>query len=598
MKDVPRSAQFNDIYFSVEDGLAETAHVFLDGNDLPNGWTARPDIKSFTIAEAGFGTGLNFLSAWKLFDETAMKGQCLDFISIEKYPLSASDIKAALSQWSSHFGNRLNRLCDLYPLRVDGFHRLQLSPSVSLTLIFDDINNALPQLDGAVDCWFLDGFTPAKNPEMWRPLLFDEMRRLSKRGARVATFTAAGDVRRGLEQAGFSIEKKKGFGRKREMLTGIYKGAGAPSLKAYDLNAKIAIIGGGLAGTSCAYALKELGYSPEIYEASGALATGGSGNKIGLYNPRFSKQRDMLSDFFAPAYARFIQMAKQAGDLIDYTPCGALHLMNEETKANRYAEMAKNWGWHSNHVSVLTQEEASAVAGIDLPCGALYLPDSGSVSPQKLCEYYARDIPVHYHKAIDNLDALKADIIILACGAAVQKFAPLSWLSLDNIRGQVSYFNQTKMTRNLKCHILHGGYLSSPQHGKKGQKGQHVIGSTFEKWVDHSEVTDENHAENLQKLKENLPALKDEDILIHEGRAGMRAATNDRFPVVGAVPHHPGLYVSAAFGSHGLVASIIGAHLIADMISGRTPCLPKDTVYQLSPRRFLDRAAKKGRVLI
>lgn len=217
MQDPPKSKQFDDVYFSVEDGLAETHHVFLDGNDLPDAWSGQA---RFVICETGFGTGLNFLSAWKLFEESADTDQKLDFISVEKYPLEGDFIQASLAHWSDVFEGRLEHLVEHYPMRVPGFHRIQITDRVTLTLIFDDINHALPVLDARVNCWFLDGFKPSSNPDMWSDILFREMARLSLSEASFATFTAAGDVKRGLQGAGFDVQKVTGFGRKREMLIG------------------------------------------------------------------------------------------------------------------------------------------------------------------------------------------------------------------------------------------------------------------------------------------------------------------------------------------------------------------------------------------
>ena len=594
MKGTPRSAQFDDIYFSADDGLEETNYVFLKGNNLPESWAGK---NSFTIAETGFGTGLNFLSSWKLFEETADDCQTLDFISVEKYPLTPAEIMEALAPWAKYFGSRINQMLEIYPIRVAGFHRVKINSQITLTLIFDDIKMALPGVDAVVDSWFLDGFTPAKNPDMWSDDVFQEMARLSQRGATYATFTAAGDVRRGLIAAGFSVEKQRGFGSKRDMIAGVYDGEEKRQKKSFKPNSRIAIIGGGLAGTSCAYVLKQYGFEPVIYEASECLASGASGNSIGLYNPRFSKLRDSLSDFFAPAYAQFIRNAKQAGDAVDYRPCGSLHLMNDADKEARLRSMAAHWLWHGDHVQILEADEASAIAGIKLDEAALYLPDSGFVSPQKLCDFYARDIEVHLNTKIDDVSSLDAEAIdakaiILASGAAIKDFEMLSWLPIETIRGQVSLLQETKASRNLKSNLCYGGYLSPSKNGI------HVAGSTFEKWTKHTDVTTENHDDNIYKLKNNVAALADENFEIQSGRAGMRVATNDRFPVVGAVPNHNNIYVSSAFGSHGLVGSITAAHLIADLLRGGVCSLSADTVSALSAYRFIERAAKKGRVLI
>ncbi|MCF8495433.1 MAG: tRNA (5-methylaminomethyl-2-thiouridine)(34)-methyltransferase MnmD [Alphaproteobacteria bacterium] len=217
MKAPPRSEIFGDVYFSAADGLAETRHVFLKSNNLPAAWS---DHERFVIAETGFGTGLNFFASWKLFEETAAPGQILDFLSVEKYPLALSFIKDALLPWQGDIGLYVERLAPFYPPIQPGTYRILLSETTTLTLIFDDVNDALPQLEARVDCWFLDGFRPASNPEMWSETVFGEMGRLSAPNATFATFTAAGFVRRGLENAGFQVSKVSGYGRKREMLAG------------------------------------------------------------------------------------------------------------------------------------------------------------------------------------------------------------------------------------------------------------------------------------------------------------------------------------------------------------------------------------------
>lgn len=216
-KGAPRSKEFDDVYFSALDGLAESRYVFLKSNNLPAAWVDQDD---FVICETGFGTGLNFLAAWSLFRETAAEGKRLHFISFEKFPLKASEITEYLDPWADQFPDLLDELAQRYPITIPGFHRVEFDDGTLLTLIFDDINDAMPRLEAKVDCWFLDGFRPASNPDMWSDTVFENMARLSKRGASFATFTAAGFVKRGLNDVGFEVEKIAGFGRKREMLIG------------------------------------------------------------------------------------------------------------------------------------------------------------------------------------------------------------------------------------------------------------------------------------------------------------------------------------------------------------------------------------------
>jgi tRNA 5-methylaminomethyl-2-thiouridine biosynthesis bifunctional protein len=580
MKGAPRSDQFDDIYFSAEDGLAETQHVFIQGNDLPRAWAGK---NSFVICETGFGTGLNFLTAWKLFDETAKNAQGLDFISFEKYPLTSKAIKSALAPWAQYFGRRIDTLCDNYPLRIAGFHRIKMSSNITLTLIFDDVNDAIQQISTTVDCWFLDGFTPAKNPDMWSDTLFQNMAQLSRKGTSFATFTAAGDVRRGLTESGFSVEKKKGFGRKRDMIAGKFEGTDAPLQKMIGNN--IAIIGGGLAGTSCAYVLKQYGFNPIIYEREAALATGASGNAIGLYNPRFTAQRDAVSNFFVPAYAQIIRLAEKAADKIDYNPCGALHLINTPEKEKRFENLIENWGWHSDHVQILSAKEASAVSGVAIDQRCLYLPDSGALSPHKLCHYMADDIDVRTLHHISDLSDLKAHAIILCNAYATKEF--IEWLPLETVRGQISEVETPSSLESLNCNIHYGGYVSA------SKKGSNILGATFQKWLDHKDVTDEDHTDNISKLTQALPFLKGSDFKIKSGRASLRTAMQDRFPVVGIVPGYENVFVSAAFGSHGVVGALQSAHYLADLLRNGPLCLPEMTAKALAPQRFLDRMAKK-----
>ena len=215
----PRSKQFDDVYFSAEDGLAETRHVFLDENGLPEAWNGK---ERFTIFETGFGTGLNFLAAWKLFEETAREYQTLRFVSVEKYPLSRAEIDIAIQHW-----DELDRFCErfilLYPDDPHGVFRVDLDNRVLLEIHFGDVNDVMPSIEADVDAWFLDGFRPSSNPDMWSETVFENMARMSHAGSTFATFTSAGFVRRGLEAAGFEVRKVPGYGRKREMSVGVFQ---------------------------------------------------------------------------------------------------------------------------------------------------------------------------------------------------------------------------------------------------------------------------------------------------------------------------------------------------------------------------------------
>lgn len=218
--DTPKSTVFDDVYYNPANGLEESTHVFIDGNNLTNRWQ-RLSYECFTVAELGFGTGLNFMLTWQAFDK-AETDAALHFISIEKYPLAKQDIAKALAPWQNVWGTRLKSFLNYYnPLDTLD---IQLNDTVRLTVYFEDVTTALPRIEQTVDAWYLDGFAPSKNADMWSDTVFAQMARLSRQETSFSTFTAAGFVKRGLHSAGFDVQKRKGYGRKKESLYGTFKG--------------------------------------------------------------------------------------------------------------------------------------------------------------------------------------------------------------------------------------------------------------------------------------------------------------------------------------------------------------------------------------
>jgi tRNA U34 5-methylaminomethyl-2-thiouridine-forming methyltransferase MnmC len=217
----PYSTIFQDVYYSSDDGMLETDYVFLQGNQLTQRWRQLSN-NTFNIIETGFGTGLNFLCATQHWLQVAPKNATLHFISTEKYPLKPQDIAIALHAWPE--------LNDLSALFLPQYGNLTLKNTqffdgrVQLTVLIGDAMDCLSKINTIADAWFLDGFSPAKNPDMWQPALFAEIARLSKANTTFATFTSAGAVKRGLQATGFNVNKKAGFGKKREMLTGSFTG--------------------------------------------------------------------------------------------------------------------------------------------------------------------------------------------------------------------------------------------------------------------------------------------------------------------------------------------------------------------------------------
>jgi tRNA 5-methylaminomethyl-2-thiouridine biosynthesis bifunctional protein len=571
MDDTPRSAMFDDVYFSAADGAAETQHVFLNGNNLPAAWQGKG---RFAIGETGFGTGLNFLLAWELFDRTADKGAFLDFVSVEKYPLKPQEIRKALSPWAERLSPYLDKMLAQYPMRVPGFHRIVFDSRVALTLIFDDANTALPEITGEIDAWFLDGFTPSKNPDMWTEKVFGEMARLSHNGTTFATFTAAGFVKRGLRKAGFTVEKRRGFGSKRDMFSGYFMGAAPlspPPASGGIRGGSVHILGAGLAGTACAYILKQYAFNPVLHDPYG-IASGASGNPVGIINPRLSAFRTAESDFYTASFAQTHRTFKDM-EGVDYYNCGSLHLINDEEKEKRFTRTLKNWGWAAEHMNLLLPDEASDITGITLDKPALYLPQSARINPSALCRAYAKDVPLQTSPPPDDA------IIILASGAA---FAG-GTLPVHTVRGQMTLIKASERSANIKSNICYGGYISAPLNRI------HAVGSTFQKWMADTNPLDEDDAANLENLAGNISSLGGLEITGH--RAALRTASPDRFPLIGETNSR---FISTAHGSHGIASTLAGAHLIADLLRNGVRSLGKSTIKSLSPSRFSERESRKG----
>lgn len=471
----PRSKTFSDIYFSSTDSYKETQHVFIEANNLSQRWAQLDDDSSFTIIETGFGTGLNFLATAHLWLEQEPEQGLLQFTSIEKFPLTRLDMITALAAWPK-LSVLSAQLADQYPPPIPGFHRIYLTdannrPRIALTLIFDDAEQALKQLrlsdhpnlkqhrQFSVDAWFLDGFAPGKNPGMWTSELFQAMADLSDGQTTFSTFSAAGLVRRGLQEAGFEVTKVPGYGSKRHMLIGKlairdisaniagaaitddhkHKADFAPrwpvdasrnaarfpdtdSGKTARVSSRIAsggtphknpdakqvaIIGGGIAGCTTAQALAQRGWQVTIYEKASQLAAGASGNPQGIIYPRLSLEASFLSRFnltallFATRYYKPFWSPASADRCSSVgKPCGILILPENDSDRAVFAKIAANFNSCSQFVSLLNRDQIRAISGVKLQAeSALYFPSLGWIEPQTVCEQLTRHNNIRVEQA-------------------------------------------------------------------------------------------------------------------------------------------------------------------------------------------------------
>ena len=417
----PFSNRYGDVYFSTDSGLEETRHVFLQGNRLAERFVALQEGECISIGETGFGTGLNFLCAWQLFEQVAPPGGSLDFFSVEKFPLNDDELRAALALWPE-LTVQAEVLLARWHRRVPGWNRWSFAGGrVRLTLTMEDVEQALPQLPAScVDAWFLDGFSPAKNPEMWSDAVLADIARASRDGATLATYTCAGWVRRGLQQAGFVVERVEGFGRKREMVRGTLASSEAPlgaSLRAGEGQTPrtALIIGGGIAGCAAAHALAQRGISVTLIESAPQLATQGSGNPRGILHARFGAGMNALHRFVLAAYGHALALLDEAVpvDGALRSECGLLQLAATEAEAKRIAKLSAQ-EWPAHLLQAVDAATASELVGMKMTHGGLWFPGGGWVVPPQVCARLAGH-PLIVQRLGCEVTALERTCIRLAC---------------------------------------------------------------------------------------------------------------------------------------------------------------------------------------
>ena len=586
----PVADHFDDVYFSNDSGIDETQHVFVAGNDLAERWQQWRN-PTFVIAETGFGTGLNFLVAMRAFNEFRAANpdhplKRLYFITTEKFPLPQQDMQRALEAFPA-LKNEAQALASLYPMGLEGCHRLHFdNHSTTLDLWIGDVHELLPQwhspVNGLIDAWFLDGFAPSKNPDMWTDALFSQMARLSKTGTTFGTFTAAGIVKRGLAGVGFTIKKRNGFGRKRDMLTGVFdqdhenvqhklRLPAGPYYRyvngSLDKTSKVAVVGSGLAAATACLALVKRGICTTLYFDGDTLASGASGNPQGGFYPQLHSEASIASRIQAhsflyarQAYDHTVEHAKVCG-LADVAHdfCGVIQLSFNDKVAERQNKLAAADVWPEALIKPVNSKEVSDIANLALPYSGLYIGLGGWLSPPQLVTAMIEEAlqsgkltlkPNHTyvsHEAVEttkqqvqirfNLDSVEseevitADHLILALGAGAVNASDFDSLSLRPVRGQVEAIPTQMPIEQLNTVLCHKGYMTPVFEGR------HALGSTY---VKNDLSTDVRSDETEMNLATHEQALANTDIvqaLQHDGkaRAATRLGSPDHQPVVGAL---------------------------------------------------------------
>lgn len=523
----PAADYFNDIYFSTDGGLAETRAVFLEGCGLPEAWMDR---EVFTIAELGFGSGLNFLATCQAWVESGAKGR-LHFISVEAFPFSKTDLNQALSAFPE-LQPWAEPLVRAWPGPVRGFHRRHFGP-ITLTLIHDEVGPALAGLHASVDAWFLDGFSPSKNPEMWSEAVMTEVARLSAPDARLATFTVAGAVRRALEAVGFAVERKPGFGRKRHRLEARLNG----TARRPEPTKRPTIIGAGITGASIAHAFKRRGLTPRVIADPDHIAA--SGNGAALIKPRLDLQDHPASRFFLSSflYAREAYRDATRHEELSHRP-------KSDAEAERFKRLAAQDPLGPGHLSWTGEElDLHSAIVIDTEAARQTLLQGITIEERKIEDLKDIDGP-----------------LILACGYGIRALMPDAALRFS--RGQLSWADGT-----LKAPVTYGGY-AIPIRDKV------LLGAThdrLEDGVDPFALRKDDDQRNLAQAKDQGLDLGPD---VTSFRASVRVTTADTLPRMGEIslPHKKRAHILTGLGSRGFVfAPLLGEALVSDYLGEPSP---------------------------
>lgn len=632
-QDTPVSAQFDDFYFNVQAGLDESQHVFLNGNKLAERFS---NLKKdhFTIAETGFGTGLNFLAARQLWLDTAPEEAQLHFISVEKFPLSLSDLTQALGYWPElESGSR--QLLQSYPTPVPGFHRISLDNGrVQLTLMLMDAIEAYSQLVAQVDAWFLDGFTPKKNHDMWNEQLFSQVARLSYNETTLSTFTVAGFVREGLQNVGFNVQKVPGFGRKLEMVYATFSPSSAVDQNVtpwFDLPISqykpthAIVIGAGIAGCSTAFSLAQRGIAVTIIERNSEIAYEGSGNRQGALYAKLPVSHNAQGQLHLLGLLHSHRLLHQQDPKQTFwSDCGLIQLATHEKELKRQRAMLEKTHFDHDIVRSTTSQEASDIAGIPTNYSGLYMPKGGWVSPKAFCQKLVQHplIKVQVNCAVESINqtpdthswvlhledgaALSSDTVVICTAAEAKNFPQTQHLPIKPIRGQTSVSPVQNDT--LKTVVCADGYISP------SMDGQYCFGATFDLHDLSLDIRIEDHEKNLYKLNKALPTLAENmNLQTLGGKAAYRCSTSDYLPIAGPVPnydafihdyaklrvdskwkfqnvppaHFKGLFINIGHGSKGLISGPICGEILVASITGEPIPVEKPILDAVNPARFV-----------
>ena len=584
--DVPVATAYGDPYFSRQDGVAESLAVFLDGSDLPARWRGRD---AFTVAELGFGSGLNLALTRQAFLQTAAAGSRLHFISFEAHPLHGADqqrLATAIGQRAPGAGAFLRRWADQLPPRLRGWHQRSFDGGrIQLHLYYGQVADGLadwldqPAADSA-DAWYLDGFAPGRNPQMWQPELFQALARLSQPGATVASFSVAGMVRRGLLAAGFELERVPGPLGKRQVLRGRLRSEAAPPATRHMSSPvrRVAVIGAGLAGACTAHACARQDISVDLFAPRG-LADAASANPWAVLHPRLPLDAGPRGRWLASAWHYSLTwLDRRPG----WRPAPVLQL----PEARRPSRLRRVHDRFRASGDWLALEQLGELTGLRFAGGHADLP--------RLIESLVADPRIRVQQqdiaALDQALLAEHDAVVVATGSD-PRLLP-AWLPLGRMRGQL---DRTHVPQPQP----HGlPVLTGRGHALALTDGW-VAGASYQRDGNEGPATRTETDANMNRLQHLLDCLQQGGhgpLQAGEPTAsfvGVRAHLPDRLPAVGPLDDGR-VWLNCGHGSSGLLSCPLSAAWLAARLARRAPVLDLALQQALAPTRYAPKGSPKG----
>lgn len=628
---VAYSALYNDRYHARIGALAQARHVFLQGNGLPERWRGR---ERFVVLETGFGLGNNFLATWDAWRADPQRSDRLHFISFEKHPLAREDLARA------HAGSALPELAaelvQAWPPLTPNLHRLAFAGGrVQLLLALGDVAQWLPEIVAAVDAFFLDGFAPDRNPQMWQPRVLKALGRLAAPGATAATWSVARAVRDGLASAGFEVRSAPGIGGKREITQARFEPRftprGAPSrLAAPAAGERHAIVvGAGLAGCATAWALAEQGWRCTVFDALPSIAAAASGNRAGIFHGIFNPQDGAHARFNRAAALQATAVVRSAiarhgvpGQL-----GGVLRLESALPHATMAAQVAA-LGLPADYVQALSAADAARLSALPLAAPGWFFPGGGWVAPGALAASWLQragngtvfrggTAVAALRRAGERWQLLDAAgqvlgeggaVVLANAGDAARLLGAADW-PLHLARGQTTELPAATPGLRLPALPVSGnGYVLPPL-----PEGMAMFGATSQPGDAEPTLRTADQGHNLARVAALTGSAPDAASTALGGRVGWRCVADDRLPLIGAmpdwhalqqpgtrldqprfVPRTPGLFVFTALASRGITWAALGAQTVASLASG-APCpLEASLLDAVDVGRYASRAARRA----